>query len=193
MKIKLLITICFVFTLNLLKSQEQNSYNNPSIGWSINLPKDFTNKSKGPVQIVETKNKTEVKKEANRNSSEKSESITFQGKNKTFLFSTLEKYKSELKYSDFVKRQTDDLVEGLKKQMPKAKFEITSTQEIIDSLNFYRNEIKIDLGNNIFQNFLIYNSLINDFNSNFLIVYLNPSTESQELIKAFKESKFSKK
>lgn len=191
MQIKLLITICFVLTLSLLKSQ--NSYNNPSIGWSINLPKDFKNQSQKTVQIVETKDKTEVKKEANKNSFEKSESITFQGKNKTFLFSTLEKYKSELKYSDFVKKQTDELVEGLKKQMPKAKFEITSTQEIIDRLNFYRTEIKIDFGNNIFQNFLIYNSLIKDFNSNFLIVYLNPSTESQELIKAFKESKFSKK
>lgn len=194
MKIKPLITICFVFTLSLLKSQEQIFYNNPSIGWSINLPKDFKNQSQKPIQIVETKdNKTEVKKDTDRKLSEKPQEIRFEGKDNTYFFTSFEKYNSNKNYSEFIEKQNQDLIDGFKKAMPKAKFDKNLAQENIDNIKFYKTTLKIDLGNNSYQNFIIYSALINNFNSNFSIIYVNPTTASEEMIEAFKNSKFSKK
>ncbi len=192
MKIKLLITLCFFSTLSLLKSQNQNFYNNPSIGWSINLPKDFKNQNQNPVQIVETKDKSERNKDTNKKLSEKHQEVRFQGKNNTYFFTSFDKYNSNKNYSEFIEKQNQDLIDGFRKAMPKAKFDKNLTQENIDDLKFYKTTLKIDLGNNSYQNFIIYSALIHNFHSNFSIIYVNPTTESEEIIEAFKNSKFSK-
>ncbi|MDF2931127.1 hypothetical protein ACN9MN_04920 [Chryseobacterium sp. S-02] len=89
-----------------------------------------------------------------------------------------------------VNKNTDELIESIKKKNADAKFTKNITKDEIGKTSFYKTFIKVDLGNNVSQNYIIYNAIINGYNASFCIIYLNETPELIELLNAFKDSKF---
>ncbi|WP_160136055.1 hypothetical protein [Chryseobacterium sp. c4a] len=147
---------------------------------------------KQPVQVVDAKNNKEVNNASKTR--EKSEEVRFQGKNYTYFLVHYKKTLSGNKAltESTVKEQNDELIESFKKGQPEAQFESKTIQEKVDDINFYKTDLKMNLENNISQNFIIYRTILNGYEAGFTIFYVYPTSESDKLIKAFKNSKFKK-
>ncbi len=193
MKIKM--TILFIFLITTFyKAQKSNTYKVEQLGWTIDMPNNFTNMNliKQPVQVVDAKNNKEVNNASKTR--EKSEEVRFQGKNYTYFLVHYKKTLSGNKAltESTVKEQNDELIESFKKGQPEAQFESKTIQEKVDDINFYKTDLKMNLENNISQNFIIYRTILNGYEAGFTIFYVYPTSESDKLIKAFKNSKFKK-
>ena len=194
MKSNKIYLLFFLFIFSFVSSQNENKYHNEKIGWTVIFPQGFENMNlqKQEVQTVITNQQKEEKKEIPKQKKE-FEAIRFKGLNFNFLLVNFEKddsVKNEI--LEIVKKQNNDLIEHLKTSKPQAKFETKITHETVDNIDFIKSLIKIDLGNNIFQNFLTYSAKIKNYYTNFSIFYVNENQETKELINAFKNSKFEK-
>ncbi len=180
------------FTVCFFKAQSGKLVEVEKLGWSINMPNSFNdmNQNKKAIQYVETKDKSQNKTENPK--TEKTEDIKFQAKNNTFfmLFSDRNKTVDKLVQVATVNKNTDELIESIKKTNADAKFTKNITKDEIGKTSFYKTFIKVDLGNNVSQNYIIYNGIINGYNASFCIIYLNETSELTELLNAFKDSKF---
>ena len=180
------------FTVCFFKAQSGKLVEVEKLGWSINMPNSFNNMNehKNAIQYVETKDKSQNKTEKLK--TEKNEDIKFQAKNNTFfmLFSDKNKTVDKVAQAATVNKNTDELIESIKKTNVDAKFTKNITKDEIGKTSFYKTFIKVDLGNNVSQNYIIYNAIINGYNTSFCIIYLNETSELTELLNAFKDSKF---
>ncbi|WES95748.1 hypothetical protein P2W68_12855 [Chryseobacterium arthrosphaerae] len=192
MKFNILAFILSIFTTYHYNAQSTKLFEIEKLGWSINLPNDFSDmeQTKKQVQIVEAKNKIEIDKKKEK--TEKQIEVKFQGKNYTFFMVFYEKNKSTDKIIQIetVNKNNEQLIESLKKTKSEAKFTKQISEEKIDGIKFYKTYIKMDLENNISQNFIIYNSTIKGYNTNFIIFYIKETPELKELLNAFSNSKF---
>ncbi|WP_131435991.1 hypothetical protein [Chryseobacterium gleum] len=192
MKFNLLSFILSIFTTFLYNAQSTKFFEIEKLGWSINLPNDFSNmeQTKKEVQIVEAENKIEIDKKKDK--TEKPIEVKFQSQNYTFFMVAYEKNKSTNKVIQIenVKKNNEQLIESLKKTRSEAKFIKQISEEKIGGRKFYKTYIKMDLENNISQNFIIYNSTIKGYNANFTIFYIKETPELKELLNAFSNSKF---
>ena len=194
MKIKIITFIILAITNSFCQAQQSNPYQIEKLGWVISLPDDFTNMNmkKRQVQIVEAKNKQEIKK--TNQVTEKAEEARFQGKSHTYFLTFYKKNTSKIilfSQSD-IKKQNNELIESLKESQPDAQFNSKITEEKIDGVNFYKTVLKKDLGNNFSHNFIIYRTLLNGYEASFTIFYIYPTPELDKLVKAFEDSKFKK-
>ncbi|REC77208.1 hypothetical protein DRF60_12405 [Chryseobacterium elymi] len=192
MKFNILAFILSIFTTYHYNAQSTKLFEIEKLGWSINLPNDFSNMEqiKKEVQIVEAKNKIEIDKKKEK--TEKPVEVKFQGKNYTFFMVSYEKNKSTDKIIQIetVNKNNEQLIESLKKTRSEAKFIKQISEEKIDGIKFYKTSIKMNLENNISQNFIIYSSTINGYNANFTVFYVKETPELKELLNAFGNSKF---
>lgn len=102
------------------------------------------------------------------------------------LFSYRNKTVDKVVQATTVNKNTDELIESIKKTNANAKFTKNITKDEIGKTSFYKSFIKVDLGNNVSQNCIIYNVIINGYNVSFCIIYLNETSELEELLNAFK-------
>lgn len=194
MKIRIITFIILAIANSFCKAQQSNSYQIEKLGWVVNLPDSFTNMDleKKPVQIVESKNKQGIKKE--NPVKEKAVESRFQGKNHTYFMTFYKKNgsKSNQLSESEIKKQNDELINSLKEPNTEFQFDSTTTEEKIDGISFYKTVLKKDLGNNISHNFILYRTLLNDYETCFTIFYVYSTPELDQLIKAFENSKFKK-
>lgn len=180
------------FSVCFFKAQSGKLVKVEKLGWSINLPNSFNdmNQKKKAIQYVETKEKSQNKTEKPK--TEKTEDIKFHANYNTFfmVFSDKNKTVDKVAQATTVNKNTDELIESLKKTKANAKFTKNTTEEEIGKTSFYKTFIKVDLGNNVFQNYIIYNAIINGYSASFCIIYVNETSELTELLNAFKDSKF---
>lgn len=190
MKIRTIIIILSFFTVCFFKAQGGKLVEVEKLGWSMNMPNSFNDMTKKAIQYVETKDKSQNK--AEKPKTEKTEDIKFEAKNNTFfmLFCDKNKTADKVAQAATVHKNTDELIESIKKTNADAKFTKSITKEEIGKTSFYKTFIKVDLGNNVLQNYIIYNAIINGYNASFCIIYLKETSELTELLNAFKDSKF---
>lgn len=106
------------------------------------------------------------------------------------VFSDKNKTVDKVLHVTTINKNTDELIESLQKTNADAKFTKYTTEEEIGKTSFYKTFIKVDLGNNVSQNYIIYNAIINGYSASFCIIYVNETSELNELLSAFKDSKF---
>lgn len=127
MKFNILVFILSIFTTYHYNAQSTKFFEIEKLGWSINLPNDFSNmeQTKKEVQIVEAKNKIEIDK--NKEKTEKPIEVKFQGKNYTFFMVFYEKNKSTDKVIQIetVNKNNEQLIESLKKNKIRSKIRKT--------------------------------------------------------------------
>lgn len=181
----------FFLTLTIFISAQNNEYSNNKIGWKISLPESFKNMNlnKQPTQIVIAKNKPEQNSQISKPKNQ-SEEIKYQGSNFNFFYAIIENNKENINLKEKAEEQNKSLIDALKISRPETKFDTKYSTEKIDNINFYKSESTMDLGNNIYQHFIIYFAKIKDYYTNFSIVYANENEETKEIINAFKNSKF---
>ena len=191
MKSNKIYLIFYLFIFSFVSCQNENKYHNEKIGWTISFPQGFENMNlqKQEVQTVITKQQKEEKKEIPKQKKE-FEAIRFKGLNFNFLLVNLEKDDSANDILKVVKKQNEILIKNFKQSRPQAKFETKIMNETIGNIDFIKSSLKIDLGNNTFQNFLTYSAKIKNYNTNFIIFYVIENEETKEIINAFKNSKF---
>jgi hypothetical protein len=191
MKIKNIILMLSAFMVCFFKAQSVKLVEIKKLGLTINLPDSFNNmnQNKKEVQYVVTNDKNQNK--AKKPETEETEDIKFQGKDYTFfmVFSDKNKTSDTAIQPAIVNKKAEEFIESLKKIKTEAKFTKHITKEEIGKISFYKTSIKIDLKNNISQNYIIYNAIINGYKASFTIIYVKETSELTELLSAFRNFK----
>lgn len=175
---------------------DQNTYFSKELGWSIEIPTNWTILSKNKMDEYEQKGAKAleaVNGGEQSNSNELKYLINFQKLNNTFTSSS-QPYKEEYpgEWEIDIAHTKKSLIAAYKNRGIKVDYTET-TIEKIDGLNFHTYEFRIygPKGNVVFKQ-ISYSKLINDFNFGVVIFYSDENYK-KELMTAWKQSKFEKK
>ena len=168
---------------------------NEEFNWTITIPKDFENINAEEWAKVQNKGAEAIEKTYNQEIKDRPNTI-FVFKNDKFnsfesnyqLYDTL----VDGNYFETFKSLNEIIYQTFISQMPGTTIDTISSTEIIDSLMFLKNKMKIVYPNNMTLNVLTYNRLFGNKDLSVNIMYVNED-KGKQMIDSWKNSKFGKR